>query len=387
MLKELFLSKKSMVSYSSETIDILRLIRSENVGPRTFANLIKLFGSPKVAIDHIAEFSVRGGRLKPIKVFTESEAKKELALLEQNEFGLVTYKSSEYSKLLLEISDFPPILSYKGNIELLKSNKSIAIVGARNASVNGRAFASKISKELMEQNYIVVSGLARGIDTAAHTVDPAKTIAVLAGGIDHIYPAENSNLYKQISEQGLIIAELPIRSKPLSQHFPQRNRLISGLSLGTVIIEASLKSGSLITAKAALDQNREVFAVPGFPLDPRCQGTNKLIKEGAYLVETVDDIIANVPNYEKIIESVDDSAGDNNSFRSFIDNNPQDQVTNLMRKEVLDLLSASPIDLNSLMQATNLSLPILYTIILELELARKIVRYPGNKISLIDFVL
>jgi DNA processing protein len=386
MLKELFLSKKSPISYSDETIDILRLIRSENVGPRTFASLIKLFGSPKVAIANIGEFSIRGGRSKPIKVATENEAKKELALLEQNGSGLITYKSPEYSKLLLEIPDCPPVISYKGNIKLLNNSKSIAIVGARNASANGRAFAAKIARELIEQNYIVVSGLARGIDTAAHQVNPSKTIAVLAGGIDYIYPPENGNLYNQISHQGLIIAELPIGSKPLSQHFPQRNRLISGLSLGTVIIEASLKSGSLITARTTLEQNREVFAVPGFPLDPRCQGTNKLIKEGAYLVESVNDIISNLPNYEKLIGFVEDSARNKNNFISLTDKSYQDIITDSMRRQILELLSATAINIDVLIKETSLPLPILYTIILELELAGKIVRYPGNKVSLIDFV-
>lgn len=385
MLKELFFSKQGSASYSDETIDILRLIRSENVGPRTFASLIKLFGCPKVAITNIAEFSIRGGRSKPIKVASENEIRKEIELLEQNGSRLVTYKSPEYSRLLLEIPDFPPVLSYKGNIKLLNNSKLVAIVGARNASANGRAFAAKIARELIEQDYVVVSGLARGIDTAAHQVNPARTIAVLAGGIDYIYPPENSNLYNQISEQGLVIAELPIGSKPLGQHFPQRNRLISGLSLGTVIIEASLKSGSLITAKSTLEQNREIFAVPGFPLDPRCQGTNQLIKEGAYLVESVNDIIANLPNYEKLIGFVDDSAGNKNDFTPLINKDYQILITDTMRRQILNLLSATPINIDVLIKETSLPLPILYTIILELELAGKVVRYPGNKLSLLDF--
>jgi len=383
MLKELFGGKKAQIVYTNETIDILRLIRSENVGPRTFTGLIKLFGTARAAIDNIEDFSVRGGRTKPIKVFSENDAKKELSRLEQNGAGLITYKSPEYSKLLLEIPDFPPVLSYKGNINLLTNRKSIAIVGARNASANSRAFAAKIAKELIEQNYIVISGLARGVDTAVHQVNTAQTIAVIAGGIDHIYPPENANLYKQIIENGLVIAELPVGSKPLGQHFPQRNRLISGLSLGAIIIEASLKSGSLITARTALEQNREVFAVPGFPLDPRCQGTNKLIKEGAHVVESVDDVISNLPRYETIAQAFDDSAS--NSFRVLRLNNPQDQITNFMRKQVLELLSASPIDIDFLIKETNLSVQIIYTIILELELAGKAIKAPGNKVYLIDF--
>lgn len=229
MLKELFLDTNP-VSYTKETIDILRLIRSENVGSRTFWSLIKLFGSSSVAIDNIQEFSVRGGRSKPVKVFSQSDASKELELLQKHNAQIITYKSPEYSRLLLEIFDCPPILSYKGNIGLLAHERCLAIVGARNASVNGRAFAAKIAKELTDANYIVVSGLARGVDTAAHQVNTSKTIGVIAGGIDYVYPPENVKLFEQIQQDGLIIAELPVGSKPLGQHFPQRNRLISDIS-------------------------------------------------------------------------------------------------------------------------------------------------------------
>ncbi|WP_342267651.1 DNA-processing protein DprA [Candidatus Tisiphia endosymbiont of Empis tessellata] len=372
------------VSYTKETIDILRLIRSENVGPRTFWSLIKIFGSSSTAIENIQEFSLRGGRSKPVKVFSQSEASKELELLEKNNAKIITYKSLEYSRLLLEIFDCPPILSYKGNIGLLSHERCLAIVGARNASVNGRAFAARIAKELTDADYIMVSGLARGIDTAVHQVNISKTIGVIAGGIDHVYPLENVKLFEQIQQEGLIIAELPIGSKPLGQHFPQRNRLISGISLGTVVIEASLKSGSLITARFALEQNREVFAVPGFPLDPRCHGTNKLIKEGAYMVESTQDIVTNLPHFSKVVSKSKDVANDsaeNNQFKA-LDIKYANPITNDMRMKVKELLSSTPIDFDCLHQ-TQLALQVIYMIILELELAGKITRYPGNKISLI----
>jgi len=385
MLKGLFLDKK-IPSYTNDTIDILRLIRSENVGPRTFLNLIKLFGNASVAIDNIQEFSVRGGRAKPIRVFSHNDAKKELELLNDNDAQIITYKSPEYSKLLLEIHDFPPIISYKGNINLLNNAKCVAIVGARNASANGRAFAAKIAQDLVNEDYIIVSGLARGIDSAVHQVNTHKTIGVIAGGIDHIYPLENSKLFEQMTQDGLIIAELPIGSKPLGQHFPQRNRLISGLSLGTIVIEASLKSGSLITAKFALEQNREVFAVPGFPLDPRCQGTNKLIKQGAHIIESAADIVANLPQYEKMIESYHniarDSATQNNSFKA-LGSKYSNIVTQAMRQQLIDLLSSTPVDFDCLERESNLPLQVIYTVILELELAGRIIRLPGNKISII----
>lgn len=385
MLKELFFGERPQASYTLETINILRLIRSENVGSRTFFSLIKLFGDASTAIENIKDFSVRGGRSKPIKVFSQSDAEKELELLEKNNAKIITYKSPEYSKLLLEIYDPPPILSYKGNIELLGYKKCVAIVGARNASANGRIFAHKIAEGLVNNDYITVSGLARGIDSAVHQANTSRTIGVIAGGIDHIYPVENKKLFEGLEAEGLIIAELPIKSIPLGQHFPQRNRLISGISLGTVVIEASLKSGSLITARLALEQNKEVFAVPGFPLDPRCQGTNKLIKEGAHLVESVDDIVANLPRYENIISKKDSIMKDfvdvNSDFKR-LDAKYIKQITETDRTTIIELLSSVPLDFDYLQEATNLPLPIIYTVILELELAGRITRHSGNKISL-----
>lgn len=380
MLKELFSAPK--ISYDIETINILRLIRSENIGPKTFFSLIKLFGDAATAIDNAPDFSLRGGKSKPIKIFSKSDTEKELELLEKDNAKIITYKSPEYSKLLLEIYDPPPILSYKGNIELLNHNKCVAIVGARNASANGRSFAHKIANDLVKEGYITISGLARGIDSSVHQAAISQTIGVIAGGIDHIYPPENKKLFENLAEEGLILAELPIGSTPLGKHFPQRNRIISGLALGVVVVEASLKSGSLITAKFALEQNREIFAVPGFPLDPRCQGTNKLIREGAYLVESVDNIVANLPQYENFIKK------DDGLFKDFVELGTVNtryvkEPSQKERTTILELLSAVPIDFEYLQKETELPLPIIYTVILELELAGKAIRHAGNKISLV----
>ncbi|CAK6514685.1 DNA-processing protein DprA [Rickettsia helvetica] len=382
MLKELFSVSNSKTSYSLETINILRLIRSENIGPKTFFSLIKLFGDAATAIDNAPDFSLRGGKSKPIKIFSKSDAEKELELLEKDNAKISTYKSPEYSKLLLEIYDPPPILSYKGNIELLNHNKCVAIVGARNASANGRSFAHKITNDLVKEGYITVSGLARGIDSSVHQAAISQTIGVIAGGIDHVYPPENKKLFENLAEEGLILAELPIGSTPLEKHFPQRNRIISGLALGVVVVEASLKSGSLITAKFALEQNREIFAVPGFPLDPRCQGTNKLIREGAYLVESVDDIVANLPQYEEFMKK------DDGLFKDFVELGTLNtryvkEPSQKERTAILELLSAVPIDFEYLQKETELPLPIIYTVILELELAGKALHHAGNKISLV----
>jgi DNA processing protein len=380
MLKNL-LAREQQGAYSKETIDILRLSRSQNVGPKTFFYLIKLFGSASEALANIEEFSVKGGRSRPIKAFSVQDAEKEIAKLEQEKSSLITYKDLRYSELLLQISDFPPIISYKGNIDLFRE-KTIAIVGARNSSINGRSFAKKIAKDLTSVGYVTVSGLARGIDTSVHEADVSRSIAVLAGGIDYVYPPENKKLYDKMSSEGLIIAELPIESKPLSQHFPQRNRIISGLSLATIVVEAGLKSGSLITANFALEQNREVFAVPGFPMDPRYMGSNKLIKDGAYLLESSKDVTDNINSVRKDKKSFEDSEKNSNAFKAYSNKEITD-IKDSDRQIVINLLSSYPVTYESIAEETGFDLPVVYTICLELELAGRIIRHSGNKISLI----
>ncbi|MDA9163682.1 DNA-processing protein DprA, partial [Rickettsiaceae bacterium] len=222
MLNNLF-TQGSKPTYSEETIDILRLIRSENVGSRTFAHLIRLFGSATRALENVADFSVKGGRLRPIKVFPKAAAERELEQLTKDNAYLLTYKDFNYSQLLLQIHDFPPVLSYKGDASLLNSEKAIGIVGARNSSVNCRSFAAKIAADLVKEGYVTVSGLARGIDTAVHSASLGQTIAVIAGGIDHVYPQENKQLFEKIINESLLIAELPIGASPVAKHFPQRN--------------------------------------------------------------------------------------------------------------------------------------------------------------------
>lgn len=374
------LGNKKQHPISSDTLDILRLIRSENVGPRTFYSLIKMFGSAARALENVQDLSLKGGRSKPIKIFSIASAEQELEKLHKDGAKLIAYNDPDFSALLSQIPDCPPILSYKGNKALFKS-KAVAIVGARNASLNGKAFAGQIASELIRGDISVVSGLARGIDTAAHAASLGKTIAVIAGGIDHIYPPENARLFKQIIEEGLLIAELPIGSAPLAQHFPQRNRIISGLSLGVVVVEAGFKSGSLITTKFALEQNREVFAVPGFPLDPRCQGSNHLIKEGAFLIEKASDVIENLPPLEGLNNTMSDKHQDQIDFRAIkIDDA---LLNNSARKKIIESLSSVPADIDDLIAESKLPIPVVYTILLELELAGRVSRYPGNKFALI----
>lgn len=368
---------KLKASCSKRAINILRLARSENVSPRLFFRLLEVFSEPSDALEHIAELSIRGGRKAPIKVCTLEQAERELAAIEEFGAKLITFEDSIYPRLLLHLEDAPPVLTCKGNLELFLKD-SIAIVGARSASINGETLAKSIARNVCARsNAVIVSGLAKGIDTAAHKGAFPNTVAVLAGGIDNVYPQENASLYRDISEQGLLVAELPIFSKPLIQSFPQRNRLISGLSLGVLVVEAGNHSGSLITARYALEQGREVFAVPGFPLDPRSKGANKLIKEGAIIVEGADDIIFNLPSLNKIRDKLQDRRKEP-YLKSLQFNLDPDS-----KQKVLDLLSHSPVSLELLLQTSNMPIQAVYQALLELELAGRVVRYPGNLVALV----
>jgi DNA processing protein len=379
MLATILSTVKHSPTYNAETIEILRLIRSENVGTRTFYSLLQLYGDAKTALENIVELSLKGGRQKPISIFSKTAAEKEIEQLAKIGARLITYKDNDYPYLLKHIPDAPPVITVLGNPKLL-SRKSVAVVGARNSSGNGILFAERIAKALGEQGYNVVSGLARGIDTAAHKAALATgTIAVIAGGIEHIYPPENEDLYRKIAEEGAIIAELPIGSVPRAQHFPQRNRIISGISLATIVVEANLKSGSLITARLANEQNREVFAVPGFPLDPRAQGTNRLIKQGAQLIESIDDLLESLPKENVQLRFEDISNNNFTPIRSLI---IDEKTLSVARMKVSQLLSSCPIEIDMLLNQSKLELPVLYTILLELELAGKLERHSGNKVSL-----
>jgi DNA processing protein len=369
------------INIDQELLNSIRLIRTENVGVKTFHSLTKLYGTATNALDHVKELSLRGGKKTPIHIYPKENAEKEIDQHVKMGAEIISYLDSNYPLILKETSDFPPVISVLGQKSLL-NRPTIAIVGARNASQNGRIFAAKLAEALGKEKINIASGLARGIDTAAHHASlPYGTIAVIAGGLGHIYPAENEKLYHMISEKGAIIAELPIMTAPKSQHFPQRNRIISGISYGVVVVEAAMESGSLITAKMAIDQNREVFAVPGFPLDPRAKGCNYLIKQGAFLIDSIENFLDNLPNF-----NINERYSDNQSHiytpvSIAIDEN---ELVNA-REEIYMLLSSTPISMEEIAKETKISLPVIYTILLELELAGKIIRGIGNKFSAIYF--
>jgi DNA processing protein len=359
----------------NDLVNIVRLIRSENVGPITFFKLIEKFGDFKEAIDSIPSLVKNAGKNK-INIFSESMAKKEIDLHIKNNVKIITYKDSFYPPLLKKIEDRPPLIFCKGNLQFLKKI-SVAIVGSRNASLLGRNTSFKIAKELSENGFLVVSGLAKGIDREAHLGAINKgTVAFLGGGIDSIYPLENKELFAEIEEKGALISEYPIGSKVLVNNFPRRNRLISGMSRGVLVVEANLTSGSIITAKYAIEQGREVFAIPSHPNDSRNLGCNYLIKNGAILVEQVSDIVEVLKNNNCIMEDLSDNMLKVKNTK-IID----DEILKKARQKIDELIGSSPIEIENLVDVSGFGYEIINQILLELELCGKIERFPNNKIA------
>lgn len=382
----LFQSKSQIKDLDeTERLAAMRLFRTENIGPITYYQLIERYGSAGEALTQLPELAKRGGRKKPLTPPSEKEIEREYKALLKLGGQIITVQDKAYPLALTATEDAPPVLSVIGNVSLL--NKScIAIVGARNASINGRKFARKIAHELGARGQTITSGLARGIDTAAHegSIDTG-TIAVVASGIDVVYPEENQKLYKEIAEKGLIIAENKLGGKPYAASFPRRNRIVSGLSKGIIVVEATRRSGSLITARMAGEQGRDVYAVPGSPFDPRAAGPNYLIREGATLVRNADDVM----------EILMDFSG--NSLRepptaviNFIphlqevQNKDNEESPEIRQEKILSHLSFTPISVDELLRACHLTISALQTTLLELELAGRVKRLPGNRLSLLE---
>ena len=369
---------------NTELLDWLRLSLSENVGPATFRQLISYFGSATEALAHIGELAKRGGSKKEIKIAGKKQAEAQLDRSQKIGATILTWKDADYPFLLKQIKDAPPVIFTLGHAGLLSQN-SVAIVGTRNASLNGKNIARFLAAGLIENHYSVVSGMAKGIDAAAHTgalesgiLNESGTVAVLGTPVDEVYPQENKNLYEQIKERGCLVSELPFGAPLVPQNFPRRNRIISGLSKGVVVIEANLKSGSLITAREAADQGRDVFAVPGFPMDPRSAGPNALIQDGATLVQSAKDVIEALAkektfHLEETLKAKDYKL-DFHSIEANLDK---------VRQKVLENLSAEPVEVDSLVRATESTMQEVNVVLVELELAGRLERHPGNRVSLI----
>jgi DNA processing protein len=364
----------------AERLDWLRLIRSENVGPITFYQLLQRFGSAAAALDALPEAARRGGRGRILKICPRAEAERELAAVDRAGARLVAWGEPDYPPALAAVEDAPPLISVRGKAELL-SRRAIAVVGARNASSNGRRFAREVAGDLGRSGLLVVSGLARGIDAAAHQGSlETGTVAVVAGGIDVVYPEENQALYEAIAEQGVLVAELPVGTVPQARHFPRRNRIISGISLGVLVVEAALRSGSLITARFALEQGRDVFSVPGSPLDPRCRGTNDLIRRGATLAEGAEDVLTALEGpLSTPLTKIHTPALRSHVTNGNISEKELDQATS----KVLEGLGPHPVPVDELVRQCQLSPAIVVTILLELELAGRLERHAGNQVTLL----
>lgn len=358
----------------------LRLIRSDNVGPVTFRDLINHFGTAETALAMLPELSARGGSSRAIRVASEQEALVELEAARRHGAEFIGIGEPDYPTALRQIDGAPPLLAVKGDLSAFHA-PALGIVGSRNASVAGAKFAAMVATEAGRAGFTVISGLARGIDTAAHRASLSTgTIAALAGGIDKPYPPENLPLYEAICDGGgLVVSEMPFGWEARARDFPRRNRLIAGISLGTVVIEAASRSGSLITAARAADFGRLVFAVPGSPLDPRCQGTNQLLKDGATIVTTPEDVIealrplvetdlfsaadAREPDVEQPLESYE-PPDDDDRFR------------------IVSALGPTPAEIDDIVRHTGLSPQAVYLVLLELDLAGRLVRHRGGLVSL-----
>ncbi len=378
----------------SQRIAWLRLIRSSNVGPTTFRQLINKYGTAEAALDILPELTRRGGGKTSPKIATREQAEQELEQISNYGARMVAIGEPDYPYLLQFIHAPPPLLTIMGNMNKFadknsetNKSKTIAIVGASNASAAGKKFASTIAAQLGEYGYIIVSGLARGIDAAAHTAAlPAGTIAVYAGGLDQTYPPQNIPLAEKILDSGgLLISEMAMGYGPRSKDFPRRNRLVSGMAKGILVIEAAKRSGSLITARYALEQNREVFAAPGFPMDPRSGGTNRLIRDGANLVTCVQDIIDELEQEKAapdlFMQDAESFFADDAAIAPQTSDNYQTLEDD--QQILLEALSITPIPVDDLITATALPAATVQTLLMELDLAGRLERSSGQLVALI----
>ena len=364
-----------MILSDEERLDWLRLIRSENIGPIVFDQLLEAFGSATDALEALPDLSRKGGLKRAIRICSSAEAHAELDSAIAIGARSVAKPEPDYPALLRHIDSSPPLIYIKGNAELLR-RETIAIVGSRNASANGKRLARIFAADLAGAGFTIVSGLARGIDTAAHEAALAQgTVAVLANGIDIVYPPENAGLQKAIGQDGLLVSEMPPGSEPREKSFPRRNRIISGLSRAVIIVEAALRSGSLITARFANEQGREVFAVPGSPFDPRAEGTNRLISDGAHLLtksqDVLDAIAAMRPRIAEDVREVSSAAPP-------IETDGEGSL----RVAILSLLSPAPTDIDDLIRESGAPAQLVLGFLLELELAGRLIRHGRQLVSL-----
>jgi DNA processing protein len=399
-----------------QLVDWLRLIRSENIGPRTFRQLVNRYGGARAALDALPGLAAKALRGRTIRIAPRDEILREIERATAMGVRFAATGDPDYPPLLREIPDAPPILSLRGVGETARRD-GVALVGSRNASAAGLAFAERLARSLAREDFVIVSGLARGIDAVAHRATLATgTIAVLAGGQARPYPAEHERLVAEIAEQGLLVSEMPLEWEPRGRDFPRRNRIISGLSRATVVVEAARRSGSLITARFANEQGREVFAVPGSPLDPRAEGTNDLLRQGATLCARPEDVIdalaAGGAQPARTLFDADDGPEAKEALFDELDLFPVQggfafeegpSAPPVVPKEeppapppaepsaargdprdvVLSLLGPSPVAVDELIRIAGLTARDVQGVLVELDLAGRLERHGANAVSLI----
>ena len=408
----------------AQRFDWLRLIRSDNIGPRTFRALINQFGGAGAALEALPDLIRRKGGGRQIRIATRDDCEREFAAIKRANAHLIALGEPDYPTALREIDAPPPLIIMRGNVSAL-TRPMVAIVGSRNASAAGLAFADRVVHDVAEAGYVIVSGLARGVDARAHRASLSTgTIAVLAGGLDKIYPAEHAPLLEQITERGAVISEMPMGWEPRGRDFPRRNRIVSGLALGTVVIEAARRSGSLITARFANEQGREVFAVPGSPLDPRAEGANDLLRQGATICTRGADVVDALapllaqgivsqprlfeedepvePSAEPLWDELDlfgaqpapmsmqgheldePAASGPASGYSVDPQRTEKPAPDNVRDRIVELLGPSPVAIDELVRASSATVADVLVVLLELELSGEIERHGGGLVSMIS---
>jgi DNA processing protein len=379
----------------SDAIDRLRLARAESVGPVAYRRLMRRYGTATLAIAALPELARAGGRAMSPRVPSRDEAEAEISAVARRGARLLFLDAPGYPAVLALLDDPPPVLTVLGDGDAL-ARRAVAVVGSRNASSNGRRMAETLAHDLAAAGLAVVSGLARGIDAAAHVgalaareAGAGGTIACVAGGLDVPYPPEHAGLQTRIAaEGGVVLAEMPLGTVPLARHFPRRNRIIAGLALGVVVVEAALRSGSLITARLALEAGREVFAVPGSPLDARCNGANDLIRQGAQITESAADVLANLPDHPLREGLARDPLFLRDEPPPGLAAPPTEatapaELTEQARVEIAALLGPAPTCVDDLIRRCQLSAPAIMSALLELELAGRVETLPGNRVVLL----
>ena len=368
----------------AEHLGRLRLARTSGIGPITYRRLLARYGTAAAAIDALPGLAKAGGRATPFRAAEAADVERESARLAKLGGRMLVLGEPGYPEMLALLEDAPPLLSVLGDPACF-AIRAVGLVGARNASANGQRMAELLAADLAARGIIVVSGLARGIDTAAHTgaMHTGRTIACVAGGLDMPYPPENAALQARIAANGAVVTEAPLGTAPQSRHFPRRNRLIAGLALGVVVIEAARNSGSLLTAQLALDADRAVYAVPGSPLDPRSNGANDLIKAGAVLVTQAADVLETLPEFPAST-AVRLPLGFEES-PALWDHAPEPEPNMVLaRNSVASLLGADPTLVDDLVRRCQLSASTVVAVLLELEVAGRVQTMPGHRVALLD---